>query len=185
MEQKNKNALIGGLLAVVFVMAVGYAAFATQLNITGTASITSNWHVGFDTDRTSDLVPTAGLSGAAEPTGSISFDGDQSATLTANFQQPGDKIVFTLTIENTGSLDATLGTPSITMSNGNSGDGGLSVTSQSGNIKFTVSNPVSSSLVANTGTTTMTVTAEFVNKELSSSTNESATATITINATQA
>ena len=30
MEFRNKNALIGGLLAILFVMAVGYAAFATH-----------------------------------------------------------------------------------------------------------------------------------------------------------
>ena len=29
--EKNKNILIGGLLAIVLIMAVGYAAFATQL----------------------------------------------------------------------------------------------------------------------------------------------------------
>ena len=33
MESKHKNVLIGALLAVVFVMAVGYAAFATTLTI--------------------------------------------------------------------------------------------------------------------------------------------------------
>ena len=45
METKHKNALIGALLAVVFVMAVGYAAFAQQLTINGSASISSSWDV--------------------------------------------------------------------------------------------------------------------------------------------
>ena len=35
----NKNILIGGLIAIVVVMVSGYAAFATQLNINGTAKV--------------------------------------------------------------------------------------------------------------------------------------------------
>ena len=38
MDKKKKNLLIGGLLAVVLLLAVGYAAFATTLNITGSSS---------------------------------------------------------------------------------------------------------------------------------------------------
>ena len=45
MESKHKNALIGALLAVVFVMAVGYAAFAQQLTINGSAEINSSWDI--------------------------------------------------------------------------------------------------------------------------------------------
>ena len=52
MEGKNKNILIGTLLAVVFVMAVGYAAFAQQLTINGTATINSSWDVHFDQTKT-------------------------------------------------------------------------------------------------------------------------------------
>ena len=67
MESKHKNVLIGALLAVVFVMAVGYAAFAQQLTINGSAEITSNWHVGFDTSKTTGepgvVTPTTGANG--------------------------------------------------------------------------------------------------------------------------
>ena len=51
MESKNKNILIASLLAVVLVMAVGYAAFVQQLTISGTAEITSTWNVHFDTTK--------------------------------------------------------------------------------------------------------------------------------------
>ena len=44
-ESRNKNILIGALLAVILIMGVGYAAFAQQLNINGTANITSTWQV--------------------------------------------------------------------------------------------------------------------------------------------
>ncbi len=178
----NKNILIGGLLAIVLVMAVGYAVFSTLLNVTGTANVTSSWNVGFDTTKTSGtgvITPTTGLSGAAAPTGSITYPSAQSATLNASFQQPGDKIVFTLTVKNTGTLKAKLSTPVLTLSGGNVS--GLTATK--GNIKFTVALG-STSLAASTGTTTLTVTAEFVNNTLSSSTTESASLTIALNATQ-
>ena len=44
-ESRNKNILIGALLAVILIMGVGYAAFAQQLTINGTASISSTWQV--------------------------------------------------------------------------------------------------------------------------------------------
>ena len=47
-ERQKKNMLLGGLLAIVVLMGIAYAAFATSLNITGTASVTSNWCIGFD-----------------------------------------------------------------------------------------------------------------------------------------
>ena len=75
MNAQNKNILIGGLLAIVLVMAVGYAAFATQLNITGTASITSNWDVHFNKTAqvAGDVVPAKNFSGGSLPTGTITY----------------------------------------------------------------------------------------------------------------
>ena len=55
MESKHKNILIGTLLAVVFVMAVGYAAFAQQLQINGTATINSTWDVHFNQTQLSGV----------------------------------------------------------------------------------------------------------------------------------
>ena len=182
MDSKNKNILIGGLLAIVLVMAVGYAAFATQLQINGTASITSTWHVGFDTTKTSGagVVATNGTASG----GTISYTDDQHATISqTGLVKPGDYAVYTLTIKNTGSINATLGTPSLT------GDSctvsGLTCTTTSGNIKFTVTAPASSSLEATTGTTTMTVKAEFVDAAVDASTAETAGITVTLTATQA
>ena len=45
MDETHKSSLILILLAVVFVMAVGYSAFAQSLNITGSATIDSTWDV--------------------------------------------------------------------------------------------------------------------------------------------
>lgn len=185
---KDKKFVIGALLAILIVMAVGYSAFSTVLTINGTASINSNWNVAFDTTKTSAtsgvISKTTGFSGGTAPDGTVSYgNGGQTATINATLRQPGDKVTFTLTIKNTGTIAAKLGTPSI--SGTNCTESGLTCTSSSGHIKFTVGNPASSSLAASTGTTTITVTAEFPNTTVSSSTTENASITVTLNATQA
>ncbi len=178
----NKNILIGGLIAIVVVMVSGYAAFATQLNINGTANITSSWNVAFDTTQTSAYTPTTGLSGATAPTGSIAFTDDQTANLTANLNQPGDKIVFTLTVKNTGNLKAKLEAPTLTGTSCTVSD--LTCTSASGHIKFTVTNPTPTSIAATTGTATITVTAEYPNTTVEEASTESASIKVSLNATQ-
>lgn len=112
MESKHKNALIGALLAVVFVMAVGYAAFAQLLTINGTATIESNWDVHFDTaqDSSTGVSFTRGTGGTTDPSGTITYTSTPEkptvATLAASLQQPGDTVTFTLKPTNYGSLPA-------------------------------------------------------------------------------
>ncbi len=185
MEAKNKNILIGGLLAIVLVMAVGYAAFATQLNINGTAQITSSWDVHFDETKTSGagvIDATAGLSGATAPTGTISYgDNNLTATLNANLNQPGDKVVYTLTIENAGTLSAKSATPSLTLTDGQV----TGLTATKGHIKFTVTKPTPATIDAD-GTATMTVTAEYTDvAQNETTTNETAQLNVTLSYTQA
>ena len=72
MDTKNKNVLIGGLLAIVFVMAVGYAAFATQLNITGSANVTSTWDVHIKSITAGTPVGTATSKSATVAAGGLS-----------------------------------------------------------------------------------------------------------------
>lgn len=181
MNAKTKNALIGGLLAIVFVMAVGYAAFAQQLTINGTASVTSNWDVHFDQSKTNDLVASAGVSGATDPTGNISFGGAHSATLTANLVQPGDTVTFTLTVKNGGNIAAALAEPTVTM-DGDESDEAL--IAKKGNIQFTVTSPTPNQINENE-TATMTVKAEFISSATTATGSESASVTINLNATQA
>ncbi|MBR3898347.1 MAG: hypothetical protein IKJ43_03605 [Bacilli bacterium] len=128
MESKHKNALIGALLAVVFVMAVGYAAFAQQLTINGTAEITSSWDIHYDhsQDTVDGQVVTSpscvsGMGGTtcgsesdtANPYGTITYTTDTDATISVKLVQPGDKVTFYLKPKNFGTgLNAT-GTMSI------------------------------------------------------------------------
>ena len=188
MNHRNKSALIGGLLAVIVLMAVGYAAFSTTLTIGSSANVSSTWNVAFDTTKTSGTTvinPTTGAGGSTAPSGTVSYGNNgQSATVTAALHQPGDKVVFTLTIKNTGTINATLGSATLSNASGCSiNTSNRTCTSSNGNIKFTASNPVSTSLAASTGTTTMTVIAEFVNKSGGNTYNASETASVTVNVT--
>ena len=51
-EKRKNNILIGVLLGVVVLRGRAYAAFASNLNITGTSSMSENWCIGFDSTRT-------------------------------------------------------------------------------------------------------------------------------------
>lgn len=44
-KQNKRNIIIGSLCVIVLLMAVGYAAFQTVLNIQGTSNITSSWDI--------------------------------------------------------------------------------------------------------------------------------------------
>ena len=191
MESKHKNALIGALLAVVFVMAVGYAAFAQTLTINGTATIDSTWDVHFDDSKTEGagiVDAEAGLAGATAPNGGrISYeDSNHKANLSATLHQPGDKVTYTLTILNTGSIDAALHEPVLTVEGATAGSG---LTQSKGNIQFTVQGLAEgTSLPKTSGSTTVKVIAEYIDSaggDTTSGTEQSATATITIDAYQA
>ena len=191
MESKHKNALIGALLAVVFVMAVGYAAFAQTLQINGTATITDasqNWNVHFDTDQTTEnaVATNTGLGGTNAPSGTIGYaDDDHTATVNATLIQPGDSVTFTLKILNEGDLTANLNSFTVAADSASESKGSCSDNSCTfGNIIYTVT-PVSPTTIAKDASATVTVKAEFKSdaKEVGDVT--SAGIKITMNAQQA
>ena len=102
MEIKHKNLLIGGLLAIVLVMAVGYAAFATQLQINGTANIGSEWDV-----HIVSITPGTPV-GSAKNSSATLGENNLSATFVSELQAPGDSITYTVVVENGGTLPAKL-----------------------------------------------------------------------------
>ncbi len=144
--EKNKNILIAGLLAIVLIMAVGYAAFATQLQINGTANISSTWDVHFIEDNTKKTITSGG---GVEPEATMELKSSTVYTVSAKLKQPGDKIVYTFTVENSGTLPAKISDLTL---------------SSKGNevIKFSIEQPASTDLLANGGTSTFTLTAEYV-----------------------
>lgn len=183
MESKHKNALIGALLAVVFVMAVGYAAFAQQLTINGSAEISSSWNIAFDQSKTSGagvIDPVAGLSGGTTPSGIIKYTDGHNATLTATLIQPGDTVTFTLTIQNNGTISADLQDPIVTMSGD---EDNSALVARKGNIQFTVTKPTPTT-IGSSQEATMTVKAEFISSATSVGTDTSASVNITVDAVQ-
>jgi len=97
--KKKKNMIIGGLLALIFLMSVGYAAFATNLNISGTAN-TSSWIIKITNIR--EKTKTSGAD-----TINTSYT-DLSASFSSTLTKPGDSITYEVTVENQGNIDAVL-----------------------------------------------------------------------------
>ena len=99
---KNKrNIIIGSIIAVILLMAVGYSAFATQLSLNGTAEIISEWDV-----RITNIETTQISDGCDD--GDPQFT-NTTATFDAKLEKPGDVVVYEITIENQGTIDAALG----------------------------------------------------------------------------
>lgn len=190
MEARHKNALIVALVAVILVMAIGYAAFAQTLTINGNATVsdvTENWNVHYDTTKTTGagvVDATMGSGGTTAPTGTVSYDGTgQTATVKATLNQPGDTVKFTLTIKNDGTINAALGTPVVAPTSGSDEDSGNPLVVKQGNIIFTVTAPVAST-IAGGSETTMTVTATFDTNAESVGTVTESGITVTTTATQ-
>ena len=96
---KNKTKLMIVMCVAVAIMAVGYGAFSTVLNITGTASITSEWKIVFSS--ITQQSKTGGVTIKTQPQVS-----GTSATFDVGLTNPGDKIVYKITLANQGTLDA-------------------------------------------------------------------------------
>ena len=191
MESKHKNALIGALLAVVFVMAVGYAAFAQTLNINGTATITDaseNWNVHFDTKQTTQnaVATSTGAGGTNAPSGTIGYsDSDHTATVNATLIQPGDSVEFTLKVLNEGSITANINDFAVKADTASQGKGSCTGnTCTFGNIVYTVT-PAAPTTIATDASSTVKVKAEFKSDATEVGTVTSAGITITMNAEQA
>lgn len=186
MENKHKNILIGVLLAVVLVMAVGYAAFAQQLTINGSAEITSSWdvHMQNSGEHVATKTPTASM--GTEPTGDVNVEaGGLKATITTNFTSPGEKMTYVIPIVNGGTINAKLQDITVNLADGTTDGTGLIATSTSGNIKYTVTKPQNN---LNAGSSdSITIVAEYVDKAEGNKNafNETADLTITMNYIQA
>ncbi len=99
--KNNKSILIGGLLAVVVLMAVGYATFSSNLKISGTSNISTSWNISITDITTSNKVGSASVSGTPEHSG-------LTASFNTNLVLPGDSITYNIKVENKGNLNAKL-----------------------------------------------------------------------------
>ena len=108
MEKNREVKVIAvvALLVAVVGLSVAYAALSTTLEITGQATINSaSWNVQF-VEGTG--TPVGGAS-ATTPTVTSTSISNLNVTLT----KPGDSYTYTFSIQNTGSINAKLGTVNI------------------------------------------------------------------------
>lgn len=104
----RRNYIIAGLCVILVIMAVGYAAFSSQLKINGTSSISSSWNIKITNIET--VLPSQ--------LGSYTSDGyniseptytPTSATFSAGFKLPGSAIGYIVEVSNLGSIDGQVG----------------------------------------------------------------------------
>ena len=100
-NRTQRNYIIAGLCMILVIMGVGYAAFSSQLRISGTSNITSNWSVKI-TDIQSKVV-NGTPANASAPTHT-----DTTATFRTTLTSPGDTMQYDVTVSNEGDIDAKL-----------------------------------------------------------------------------
>ena len=111
MEDMHKFSIIMILLAVVFVMAAGYAAFSQQLTINGSAEISSKWDVHIeDISVNNETLDGKNISASVG-------ENTLSATFQAELVSPGSAVTYNVTVRNGGTLNAKLDSLTFTDSN--------------------------------------------------------------------
>ena len=100
-NRTQRNYIIAGLCMILVIMGVGYAAFQSQLKISGTSNITSNWSVKITAIQSKVISGTP--TNALEPT-----HDDTTATFSTRLTSPGDTMQYDVTVLNEGDIDAKL-----------------------------------------------------------------------------
>jgi len=100
-EKKKKKIIILSLIGLLCIMTAGYAAFQTNLKIKGTSKVNSNWDVRITS------VTQANKTGSAEEAKAPTWD-NLTAYMEADLYEKGDSIEYDVTVENNGTLDASL-----------------------------------------------------------------------------
>ncbi len=95
----NKKIIILSMCIAILIMTIGYSMFISNIKINGTANITSTWNILFTSIK--ETSKTDGVIVKEEPKASGTL-----ATFNVAFTKPGDSIVYEITVENKGSLNA-------------------------------------------------------------------------------
>ena len=104
LNRTNRNYIIIGLCMILVIMGVGYAAFQSQLKISGTSNIGANFLV-----KITSITPNS-IVGTAENKTEVTTYNDTSATFGVSLKSPGDSITYDIQIVNEGTIDAVLKT---------------------------------------------------------------------------
>ena len=106
----NKSYLIIGLSIITIIMAIGYAAFASNLKINGIGSISNIWDIEI-----------TGIRSNNHGTTSYNIEEPAYTKYTASFntglKSPGDGMVYEIEISNLGTLDGQVGIVSLDCGN--------------------------------------------------------------------
>ena len=108
-EKRRNRIIILVLVGVVCLMGVGYAAFQTRLNITGTSEISSDWNIKIIS------VDVTEIGGDGENVKNNYTD--LTADLEANLYGKGDYVEYSIIVENAGTFDAKLESIGLTNTN--------------------------------------------------------------------
>lgn len=100
-ERKSKGIIIGVLCAVIVFMSIGFAALSAQLTISGNATISDTWNVQIASITKKES--SDGVNETSQPTFTAT-----TANFNVSLKEPGDYAIYTVTVKNTGSLDAVL-----------------------------------------------------------------------------
>ena len=125
---QTKNIILGVLLVAVVTLSIAYAVLSTSLSINAQATVKgANWNVQFAAKSGQSNLCTITKGSASSNAGFVTgkqgtLDATSLTNLGVNFSVPGDKVVCTWDVKNTGDIDAKLatftkGTPSSTDAN--------------------------------------------------------------------
>ncbi|MDD3452975.1 MAG: hypothetical protein PHN42_01690 [Bacilli bacterium] len=113
MKKKKQNSrvyVIISLCAILFTMTIGYAIFSEALNINGTAVTTGIFDVQFSA---TSITSATGCT----PTSTISTDKNGLTISVPDLAKPGSNAVISVTVKNTGNIDANLLSVNVTGNN--------------------------------------------------------------------
>ena len=100
-SEHKKYFLVGSLCIAIFLMlGIGYAVLSQQLDINGTAQITSNWKILFTSAEEKEMINAT--------TTRKEITDLTTLTLDVNLTQPGASATYDVVVENQGDLDAVL-----------------------------------------------------------------------------
>ena len=99
-EKGLQNIIIVVLSVAVLAMSVGFAVYAQQLNVNGTATFTAaKWDVHFNTNS---FAETSTINATSKNVGNTAI------TYSVTLPNPGSEYTFTVDVKNYGTIDAAL-----------------------------------------------------------------------------
>ena len=159
MKNSKRSYIIIALVVLVLAVGVGYALFSTNLKIEGTATANGSWNVYFSA---ASVTPGAGTTATGTATIGTDTKTDDKVTVSVSLLQPGDSVTVSTTITNAGTHVAKLNGLTLKAADGTSA---TLTTSQSSHTYGAIQAVLNASnvadnstIAANGGTTTYTLT---------------------------